>query len=204
MHKVQPLFKFLFTHGWVLTAAQTQRTNCCCVCLSFLYEGRAGVQQFAVCEVELQPSGVYKLCICQSWASVSTRSLKKCRAGTFSNGEYVLSASSIINRQPVVTVFPPAARCFRLHGRRLWTQVRSKRKKRGVTAQLFVHDSTFVIWWPGVKNVCLPACGYLTCCPSFSFFFRLGKLQDSQKKLRIGPWRSRSGSAVWPSATFWR
>lgn len=44
----------------------------------------------------------------------------------------------------------------------------------------------------------------LTVFFSILLLCRLGKLQDTQKKLCFCPWRSGSGFAVWPPTTFWR
>lgn len=117
-----------------------------------------------------------------SAATVSSHSSKKYRAGTL--GYSVVSASSIINWQPVVS-----ASCSRQENKIICSWQRF----------CDFHKIT-------KSNIQLLACGDIlfSYCPLFLFIFRLGKLQDSQKKLRLSPWGSRSGSAVRPPATFWR
>lgn len=110
-----------------------------------------------------------------------------------------ICVSSIINCQPVVSVSPPAARRFRLHRLWPWMGVRSKENRSEKNNNLFMTALSCV---QGSDVSASDLWGYFTYC--LFLFFRLGKLQDSQKKLCIGPWRSRSGSAVRPSTTFWR
>lgn len=69
----------------------------------------------------------------------------------------------------------------------------------------FVHDSTFMCML--IKCNSLQLVEYFTYCCFLVLFFlfcRLGKLQDSEKKLCFSAWRSRSGSALRPSSSFWR
>lgn len=105
-------------------------------------------------------------------------------------GCYCVSVSCIYlcepdNKLATYCVFPPATCCIWLHG--LWPlKIDNEKQSNKGNNQLQICKMCYTVFF-SVLLLC-----------------RLGKLQDTQKKLCFRSWRSRSGFAVWPPTTFWR
>lgn len=100
--------------------------------------------------------------------------------------ECIVYPCELCNNITAGCIFPPSTCCPWLHG--LWPSKQTMKHSQMKEAVRFRCSR----------------CDILTVLFSVLLPCRLGKLQDAQKKFCFSPWRSRSGSAVWPPTTFWR